>query len=49
MISGGPDRTLQTSFRDTNHKMDADDIGKNNGKRLGPGSGCAAAATASAQ
>jgi len=45
VISGGPDRTLQTSFTDTNQKTDADDIGKNNGKRLGPGSGCATSTT----
>jgi type II secretory pathway pseudopilin PulG len=43
VISGGADRTLQTRFTDTNHKPDSDDIGKNNGKRLGPGRGCAAA------
>jgi len=45
VISGGPDRTLQTSFTDTNQKTDADDIGKNNGKRLGPGSGCTTSST----
>ena len=47
VISGGPDRTLGTSFRRTNLEPDTDDIGKNNGKRLGPGSGCTASTTES--
>jgi type II secretory pathway pseudopilin PulG len=42
VISGGPDRDLQTAFTRTNIEPNTDDIGKNNGKRLGPGSGCTA-------
>ena len=40
VYSGGPDRTLTTKLTDTTFATDSDDLGKNNGKALGPGPGC---------
>ena len=44
VISAGGDRFLATKVSDTSLAPDSDDIGNNNGKKLGPGSGCQAAA-----
>jgi hypothetical protein len=49
VVSGGPDRLLSTSFKRTNLAPNTDDIGKNNGKRLGSGSGCTASTTGDIQ
>ena len=40
VLSGGPDRELSTGVKSTTLAPNTDDIGKNNGKRLGPGQGC---------
>jgi type II secretory pathway pseudopilin PulG len=45
VLSGGPDRNLETNVKETNVKPSTDDIGKNNGKRLGSGRGCTTATT----
>jgi type II secretory pathway pseudopilin PulG len=40
VLSGGPNRALETTVRDTNFTSASDDIGKNNGKKQPPGLGC---------
>lgn len=40
VLSGGPDRILQTDLLNTNLATNSDDIGKNNGKKNPPGPGC---------
>jgi len=40
VLSGGPNRTLETSLGATNFASTSDDIGKNNGKKQPPGTGC---------
>jgi type II secretory pathway pseudopilin PulG len=42
VYSGGPDRILGTALTATALATNSDDIGKNNGKKLGPGNGCKA-------
>ncbi len=40
VLSGGPNRTLETKLTDTNFKPESDDLGKNYGKKQPPGPGC---------
>lgn len=40
IISGSSDRKLQTPLSATALTPDSDDIGKNKGKKIGPGTGC---------
>lgn len=40
IISGSADRTLDTKLTDTALSLTSDDVGKNKGKRIGPGAGC---------